>query len=627
MPARVKPRTSAFWTIARRMLRRPAMACAAIVMAFVSALSMGAGLLALQPVLENILGERRATLPQLVREWSAALHERAPWLVGEGIPEGLIERLPAEPFDAVLWMIIALGGLTVFGALANFLHAYVSLTLTSVTIAEIRRAAYHRLLHLPLSVMLSGHSADLTSRILNDTNTLSRGLQALVSKAVAQVTRGFAALVVAVIVNWPLTLATLVAMPLLGVVIRKTGKAIRKASRGALQSQAKLLDDANEVARGFRVVKVFGGERAELGRFSAHNREVLAESLRLRLAQAIASPLLETITIFVLGGLALVATKAILENKLGVTEFLVTLGALGLAGNSLRPLSGILQDMQVADAAAVRLQELLNAEPEERRDQARPRLPRHTRAIEFERVSFAYNKDAPLAIDSVSLRVEFGEVVAFVGSNGCGKTTLLSLLARLFEPNAGRILIDHTDIATVSLRSLRNQIGVVSQETVLFRGTIAQNIAYARRAVAPGQIEAAARAAHAHDFIVRLPLAYETQVGEGGLMLSGGQRQRVAIARALLRDPAILIMDEATSMVDAESESNIADALAESAGKRTVLLVAHRLRTIMAAHRIVMMDRGRIIDIGSHHELLARCDPYRALAGHQLAAAPGAASL
>lgn len=603
-----------FWAIARRMLRRPLTAGAALVMAFVSAAGLGAGLLGLIPVLNNILGDQAATLPTLVREGAA----RVPWLFPSGPPEAFIASLPDGRFDAVLWLIIGLGVLTVFGATANFLHAYLSLTLTTQTIAEVRRSAYRRLLHLPLKAVVSGSGADLTSRILNDTNALNRGLQALTSKAVSQVTRGVAAFIAALFINWPLTLATLAVAPILGVVIRKTGKAIRKASKGTLRSQAKLLEDATEVTRGFRMVKVFGGERAELGRFTAHNRDVLRESLRLRTAQAMAGPLLETITIFALGTLALVATKAIIDGSLSLTDFLLTLASLGIAGNALRPLSTIIQDIQVADAAAGRLVELLDAPPEEQSQRGRPTLARHARSIAFEGVSFAYAEGGPNVVDRVDLALNFGEVVAFVGPNGCGKTTLLSLVPRLFMPRSGRVLIDGVDIATVGLRSLRRQMGVVSQETVLFRGTIGENIAYARPGATRARIEAAARAAHAHDFIERLPQGYDTPVGEGGLMLSGGQRQRVAIARALYRDPSILIMDEATSMVDAESESQIAAALAENAGRRTVLLVAHRMTTVLAAQRVVVMDAGRIVDVGRHDELVERCGVYRDLARQQI---------
>lgn len=591
------------------------MAAAALAFAFISATGVGAGLVGLVPVLNNILGEEKATLPELARR----LNEHAPkWLLPDGVPEAWIIALPGGRFDAVLWIVLGLGAMTLVGATANFLHSYVSLTLTTQVAAEVRRSAFKRLVHLPLGVIVGGHGQDLTSRIVNDTNTLARGLQALTSKAVAQATRGAAALIVAFFINWKLSAVMVLVAPLLAIVIRKTGKRIRKGSRGAMKSQARLLEDASEVTRGFRVMKVFTAERAEVGRFTRHNREVLRETLRARTAQALASPMLEVIAIFALGGLALVAAKAIIDGKLEATEFLVSLGSLGMAGAALRPLTTVIQDLQIADAAAGRLKELMDLPVEERRRDGRPRLARHRRSIVFEGVSFTYEGASTPALDRIDLTIAHGETVAFVGSNGCGKTTLLSLVPRLLGSGSGRVLIDGVDIAGVGLRSLRRQIGAVSQETVLFRGTIASNIAYGSPGATRREIEEAAKRAHAHAFIMQQPQGYDTPVGEAGLTLSGGQRQRLAIARALLRDPAILIMDEATSMIDSESESNIAAAVAEMAGSRTILIVAHRLTTVRSAKRIVVMDAGRIVDTGTHEELVERCRVYRELVKGQM---------
>lgn len=605
---------SPFWFFAKRILRRRAMAAAALGMAFISATGVGAGLAGLVPVLNNILGESRATLPDLARGLSA--HVPA-WLLPGGISDSFVQSLPTGRFEAVLWIVLGLGVLTVVGAMANFAHAYLSLTLTTLTSAEVRRAAFKRLVRLPLGVIVAGHGPDLTSRIVNDTNSLARGLQALTSKAVAQATRGLAALIVAFIIDWRLSLVMLLVAPLLAIVIRKTGKRIRKGSRGAMKSQAKLLEDASEVTRGFRVVKVFTSERAEIGRFTRHNREVLRETLRARTAQAMASPLLEVIAIFALGGLALIAAKAIIDGQLAATRFLVSLGSLGMAGAALRPLTTVIQDLQIADAAAGRLKELIDMPSEEGRRERRPRLKRHAHTIEFDCVTYAYDLTAPPAVSDVTLTIRHGETVAFVGPNGCGKTTLLSMVPRLLTPTRGRVRIDGVDTSTVSLRSLRRQVGAVAQETVLFRGTIASNIAYGTPGAGQEAIEAAARRAHAHEFIMQQPQGYDTPVGESGLTLSGGQRQRIAIARALLRDPSILIMDEATSMIDSESESNIASAVAEMAGSRTILIVAHRLTTIRSAGRIVVMDAGRILDSGSHEELMQRCAMYRELTRRQ----------
>lgn len=606
-----------FWTFARRMLRNRALAAAAMVMAVISACGMGAGLLGLVPILNNILGESHATLPDLARQFAPKIPSV---ILSQQEAEAWIARLPDGRFEAVLWIVLALGVMTVIGAAANFLHAYFSLTLTMRTIAGIRRAAFKHLVRLPLSVVVAGRGIDLSSRIVGDTNTLARGMQALTSKAVAQASRGAVALVVAFVVNWQLSAVMMLVSPLLALVIRKTGRRIRRASGGAMRGQANLLEDTAEVTQGFRIVKVFTAERAEIGRFTRHNDEVLAQSMRQRTASAIASPLLETITILALGGLALIAAKAIIDGELEATDFLVSLGSLGMAGAALRPLASVIHDVQAADAAAKRLMQLMSIEPEERRDPSRPRLARHRRSIEFQDVSFVYDGATAPAVNSINLRIDHGETVAFVGPNGCGKTTLLSLIPRLLAPTAGRVLVDGIDIAGVNLRSLRRQIGAVSQETTLFRGTIASNIAYGSPWATKERIEDAARRAHAHAFIVQQPKGYDTPVGESGLTLSGGQRQRLAIARALLRDPAILIMDEATSMIDSESEAQIAQAVSEMSGARTILIVAHRLTTVLSAGRIVVMDAGRIIDAGRHDDLIERCPLYRDLTRHQLMA-------
>jgi subfamily B ATP-binding cassette protein MsbA len=321
----------------------------------------------------------------------------------------------------------------------------------------------------------------------------------------------------------------------------------------------------------------------------------------------------------------------------------LALASLGIAGASLRPLTGIVNDIQQSSAAARRDLGSALAEPPEpghstvrtddrgRRSRVKeplPRLARHEREIRFDGVTFTYPGAEHPSLHAVELTVPHGQTVAIVGPNGSGKTTLMALIPRLFDPDealdnprgGGRVLIDGHDIRMVSLRSLRRQIAVVTQETVLFRGTIAENIAYGMRGATREQIEAAARGARAEEFIAAKG-GFDAEVGERGLTLSGGQRQRLAIARAILRDPAILLLDEATSMIDAESEARINDALAEFSAGRTTLIVAHRLSTVMNADRIVVLDEGRLVDHGTHAELLQRCSVYKGIAEHQLVGA------
>lgn len=604
-----------FWSQARLMLRSRGLAVTALVMAFVSAGGLGVGILGLVPVLRIIFGDHK-DLPTLMGEWNARHAAGGHWYTPT-LPQWLIDATPAGEFNAVLVIVLALGVLTVIGASANFLHEFLSLTISTRAAADLRRRAFHRVLHMPLGEVVRGASSDLISRIISDSSVVQRGFQQLTSKAVAQVTKGFAALVAAFALNWRLTIITVVAAPVLAVILRKLGKRITRASRRQMQSQARLLEAAGEATRGFRVVKVHGAERYEIARFTRANEDVLRESMKVRTARAVAGPLMEVIAIFVAGGLALVAARQIIEGRLDATSFIGVLGALGICGASLKPMTGILQDIQTARAASDRLQQLIAGPVEEVRDTRRPTLARHNESITFEDVTFTYAGAESPALDGVSLTIAHGERVAVVGPNGCGKTTLLSLVPRLYEPSSGRVLVDGNDISRVTLRSLRAQIGVVTQETVLFRGTVASNIAYGlppERATRE-RIEEAAKRAHAHDFVHRLPQGYDTPVGEAGLTLSGGQRQRLAIARAVLRDPAILIMDEATSMIDTESEAQIAQAITEFGKARTCLIVAHRLSTVVSADRIVVMERGRVVDQGRHEELLSRCALYRGLAG------------
>jgi len=611
-----------FWTYARRMLRYRRMLAGAFACALVSAGGLVAGLVALKPVLTAILDpENGKNLPQLAMELNANTHW--PSWVHWRIPEPWIHSLPKGRFDAVIWIIVALGIGTVLGGAANFGHAFLSLTVVQRTVAGIRREAFHRVLRLPLKDVVGQGASDKISRIVNDTGVLEGGFSALLSKAVSQFFRGAAAFTAAFIIEWRLTLAAIVVAPLLYTIIRRLGKRVRRASKSAAQSTSLLLGAATEAMQGLRVVKVHTNERYEAGRFHRINKDVMRQMFRARTAKALASPLVEVSAIVVLGGLSLIAAKAIIDGNLRPESFILAIVSLGAAGEALRPLTSLANDIQQSSGAAGRIRELMSAPAEPGHDTKLPRLPRHAIGIEFRGVTFTYPGATRPALDRVSLTVRHGQRVAIVGPNGSGKTTLLGLVPRLFDPSEGAVLVDGQDIRGFSVRSVRRQIGVVTQETVLFRGTIRSNIAYGAEDVTPERIGAAARMARADGFIEALPQGYDTPVGEQGLTLSGGQRQRIAIARAVLRDPAILILDEATSMIDADSEGKIGEALDEFARGRTCLVVAHRLSTVVSADQIVVMDQGKIVDVGRHEELLKRCPTYRLIAERQLVKGDG----
>jgi ATP-binding cassette, subfamily B, bacterial MsbA len=603
----------AFWHFAKRMLPMRGHLILGAFFALISAGGVGAGIIAIGPTLKVILepdsGGLRAEAAELSREkeWFADL-----------VTPSLIEQLPDDPYESIIAIMVTLAGLTVIGALANFMHQFLALTIVHTTVAKIRRRAFGQVLELPLKTIVSEGPTDAISRIVHDTEALSAGFVAMLSKAVAHVTKGFIALVTAFVINWQLAIVALLVMPILATVIRKLGKRIRRASGRALSSKADLYRASTEALQGLRVVKVHTTERYEAGRFGRINKEVLRQQLKVRTARALAGPIAELVTMFALGGLTVVAAKLILDGTLDKTEFMQVLVALAVSGASIKPMSGLVNDIQQSGAAADRLERLLGSDPEPGHENRLPKLARHHDSIVFDRVSVIYPGATTPAISDVSLEVKHGETVAFVGPNGCGKTTLLSLIPRLFDPDTGRMLIDGTDLSRVRVRSLRRQIGVVTQEVVLFKGTIADNIAYGNRHASRAQIEDAARNARAMEFISELENGLDTQVGEQGLTMSGGQRQRIAIARAILRDPSILILDEATSMIDARSEKLIGEVLDTFCTNRTSLIVAHRLSTVLNADRIVVLDAGKVVGMGKHDELMNTCPLYEQLARHQL---------
>ena len=595
----------AFWHFAARLLKHKARLATAMGLALISAGGLGAGLVALSPVLEFLLRKN-----QSLGQW---INQNAPW-----VPAEFTEHLPKDAFGGVVVIFVALLVMTAIGAAANFGHQYLALTLCVRTVAEIRHDVFKHAVNLPLGTVLQRGASDLVSRTVRDSAELQRGLVALTGKTVAQITKGGAAFLAAVWFDWRITLVALVAVPVLAIPLRKFGKRIRKGVRGSLRAQADLLRVSNESMQGMRAVKSATAEAEAIRRFDAVNTIVLREEMRVRFAQSMSSPVVESIAIVAICVLALIAARQIIDGKLAFDTFVLSLGALAAAGGSLKPIAGFVNDIQAASAPAERLEEVMKVAREDAGERRKQPLPPHKRDIRFEDVSFRYEGAEVDALQDVNLVIQHGERVAFVGGNGCGKTTLLSMLSRLFVPTKGRVLVDGADIAQHGLKTVRAQVGVVTQDAFLIRGSITENIRFGHDAPSDEAVRLAARRAYAESFIDRLPDGFATVVAEGGTSLSGGQRQRLSIARAVLRDPRILILDEATSQVDAESEDLINTAITEFGAGRTTLVIAHRLSTVLAADRIVVMDAGRIVATGRHDELLASCAAYQRIARTQL---------
>jgi subfamily B ATP-binding cassette protein MsbA len=486
---------------------------------------------------------------------------------------------------------------------------------------DIRNDVFDKLLRQSSRFHAAHPSGELVSRVVADVsmmqNAVSTGLFDLFQQSVTVV----ALALMLLSTDMRLALACLVAAPLVVFPIVRFGQSLRKTGRRSQQRLAEVSTLVNEAVRGHRVVKAFGMERFEGRRFREATQRHLRISLRTQLLSSISSPVVEVLGVAGACLLLMYAGRAIRSGELSPDEIFYFLFLIAGMYNPVRRLNKVNAVLQQSLASSQRVMELIE-EPEEIREIADPKpLPALTRTIAWEDVTFAYEREP--VVRNLDLEVTRGEMVALVGRSGSGKTTIVNLLPRFFDPNAGRVTIDGIDIREVKLGELRALIGLVTQETMLFDDTVRNNIAYGRSDLPLSRVEEAARAAYAHEFIQELPEGYETNVGEGGLRLSGGQRQRLAIARALLKDPPILILDEATSQLDTESESLVQKALQNLMQGRTTLVIAHRLSTVMRADRILVVEAGRIVESGTHAELLDHGGLYRRLHDLQLQDLPG----
>ncbi len=567
--------------------------------------------------------ERRLTgeLAKVESKLEATLHELHRYHV---IKKCIDDYVPADRFQT---LVLIIGLVVAAVAIKGFFEFWQESMVGSVAngaLYDLRNLFFRRVIHLDVAQFGEQGTHELMARFTNDMELLGNGLKTLFGRVVAEPLRALACVVVACWISWQLTLMFLVLVPVALFILTRVGRLMKRATRKLLERMSSIYKILQETFQGIRVVKAFTREAGERRRFHQATRDYYYKAMWVVNLDALAGPIIEMLGVAAVAAALLAGAYLVLNKQThlaGLRMTAVPLEAesllqlyvlLAAIADPVRKLSSVFTRLQSGAAAADRVFGAMDREPRVRPNADGTRLERHHQDIVFGEVCFSYQPGHPI-LTGVHLQVRFGETVALVGKNGCGKSTLVSLLPRFFDPDHGSILIDGQDIRTANLRSLRQQIGLVTQDSILFDDTVYHNIAYGQPRAPLEEVEAAAGKAFAHDFIVKLPEGYQTRVGEAGVKLSGGQKQRLTLARAILRNPSILILDEFTSHSDPESEALIHQALREFVRHRTTFVITHRLNTLEIADRIVVLDNGRITAVGTHQELLQHSGLYQRL--------------
>ena len=570
--------------------------------------------------------ERDATLDLARLEGENEYHARWVWRY-QLLKARVIRHLPADKFATFLWIVGAVVlGVAIKGVF-EFLQEWLVGSVTNRTLFDLRNVFFRRVVHQDVRQLSGTGTPELMARFTNDTEQLGLGMKILYGRMVAEPLKAVGCLVAAAVISWQLTLVFVLLVPAALIALAQISRAMRRAARKVLERMSAIYKILREAFDGARAVKAFTREPHERRRFRRATEEYYRKAMRVITIDAFANPLIELLgvvavslalatgTYLVITGHTHILGLRMVSQPLGFEALIQLYAFLAAVADPVRKMSSVYTKLQGAQAAANRVFELCDLRPAVGANPDGPRITAVRKGVEFRNVCFSYQPGAETpTLDHVNLVVKPGETVAFVGPNGCGKTTLLGLLLRFYDPDHGAVLIDGINLRAAHLRSLRRRIGLVTQDTQLFDDTVFANIAYGKRGATREQIIEAARKAHAHEFIEReLADGYDTRIGEQGVRLSGGQRQRIALARAMLRDPAILILDEFTSQIDPTSEAEIHAALKDFVKGRTTFLITHRLHTLEIADRVVVMDAGKVVDVGTHPELIARCEVYQRL--------------
>lgn len=511
--------------------------------------------------------------------------------------------------NSLIWYCLLIPAVMTARCLCDYADAYYMNWVSNKVLTDIRNQLFGKMLSHSMDFFNRMRSGFLISRITNDTRMMQTALSSVSSDVFKQPVTIISGLGVLLYMDWKFTVVTMILFPSCLIPLRMYGRRARKAVQGEQQEAGQMVVTMQETFGGIRVVKSFGREEHQKKAFERSNRIQFDNAMRIvRSTQAI-GPLVEIIAAV---GVGMALFYVYLEN-LPAAKFIALISGIFILYDPIKTLSRIHITLQRSIQATVGIFSMLDSTPTVLDRPDAVALPRSRGLIELDDVSFRYEGGITDAISGINLRIEPGKSFALVGASGSGKSTILSLILRLYDPTAGVVRVDGQDLRTLTQLSLRAQIGLVSQDTFLFHDTIFKNIQFGRLDATPEEVYAAAQAAYAHDFVMAQPLGYETIVGDKGCLLSGGQQQRVAIARALLKNAPILLLDEATSALDSESEQQIQIALEHLARGRTVIAIAHRLSTILSADQIVVMEKGRIKEIGTHAELLENSGYYRRL--------------
>jgi subfamily B ATP-binding cassette protein MsbA len=525
-----------------------------------------------------------------------------------------LEMLNAGPkINSIILICLAIPAIMTVRSLCSYGNSYYMNWVSNRVVTDIRSQLFSKMVRHSMDFFNKMRSGFLMSRITNDTRAMQMALTTVSSDLFKQPVAVIGGIAVLLVMDWKFTVVTLILFPTCLLPIRIYGRRARKAVQSEQEGMGEMVVTMQETFAGIRVIKSFAREAHQENAFKRSNQMQFSQVMRMIRSMEAVGPLVETIAAIGVG----MALLYVYAANLSAGRFFGLISGIFILYDPIKTLSKIHIVMQRSIAATTEIFSILDSEPAVRDAPNAVALPSSQGRIDFENVRFRYAGTVIDAVNGINLRIESGKTYALVGASGAGKSTILSLILRLYDPTSGSVRIDGRDLRSITQKSLREQIGLVTQETFLFHDTIFKNIQFGRLGAGPEEIYEAAHTAFAHDFIIAQPNGYETVIGDKGCLLSGGQQQRIAIARAVLKNAPILLLDEATSSLDSESEKQIQKALAKLAAGRTVIAIAHRLSTVLSADQIVVLDSGRIKEIGTHAELLEKSGYYRRLYDHQ----------